>query len=137
MDVFKQELGDRLITLLIQLLMKKFQISTIGGIQFSYDINSLYGYYQENRIKPAIEYLIGFKKIDQLYLVDCSSRSSSEFKAQCKSLGKLIIDVGRDNGVFTPEEVYQFVSRRTDWDRIKRNIDKVVYGLGADDCVIM
>lgn len=137
MDVFKQELGDRLITLLIQLLMKKFKISVIGGIQFSYDINSLYSYYQINRIKPAIEYLIGFKKIDQLYLIDCSGRKSQEFKAQCKELGKLIIDIGRENGVYTPEEVYQFVSRRSDWDRIKRNVDKVVYGFGAEDCVIV
>lgn len=137
MDVFKQELGDRLIALLIQLLMMKFRISTIGGIQFSFDINALYAYYQKNRIKPAIEYLIGFKKIDQLFLVDCSGRTSSEFKPQCKELGKLIIDLGRENGVFTPEEVYQFVSRRSDWDRIKKNIDKVVYGFGADDCSIM
>jgi recyclin-1 len=137
MDVFKQELGDRLITLLIQLLMKKFKISIIGGIQFSFDINSLYKYYQINRIKPAIEYLVGFKKIDQLYLIDCSGKSSKEFKPQCKELGKLIIDLGRENGVFTPEEVYQFVSRRSDWDKIKRNIDKVVYGFGADDCIIM
>ncbi|ODQ45283.1 hypothetical protein PICMEDRAFT_17765 [Pichia membranifaciens NRRL Y-2026] len=137
MDVFKQELGDRLITLLIQLLMMKFKISNVGGIQFSFDINTLYSYYQKNRIKPAIEYLIGFKKIDQLFLVDCSGRASSEFKPQCKELGKLIIDLGRENGVFTPEEVYQFVSRRSDWDRIKKNVDKVVYGFGADDCIIM
>ena len=137
MDVFKQELGDRLITLLIQLLMMKFKISNVGGIQFSFDINTLYAYYQKNRIKPAIEYLIGFKKIDQLFLVDCSGRTSREFKPQCKELGKLIIDLGRENGVFTPEEVYQFVSRRSDWDRIKKNIDKVVYGFGADDCIIM
>jgi recyclin-1 len=136
MDVFKQELGDRLITFLIQLLMKKFKISIIGGVQFSFDINALYSYYQRNRIKPAIEYLIGFKKIDQLYLVDCSSKSK-EFKSQCKELAKLVVDIGRENGVFTPEEVYQFVSRRADWDRIKKNVDKVVYGMGADDCVIM
>lgn len=137
MDVFKQELGDRLITLLIQLLMKKFKISVIGGIQFNYDINLLFQYYQKNRIRPAIEYLVGFKKIDQLYLIDCSSTSNKEFKSKCKELGKLIIEIGRDNGVFTPEEVYQFVSRRVDWDKIKKYIDKVVYGFGADECVIM
>lgn len=137
MDVFKQELGDRLITFLIQLLLLKFKISTVGGIQFSFDINALYGYYQENRIKPAIEYLVGFKKIAELYLVDCSGSTSKEFKNQCKELGKLIVDLGRDNMVFTPDEVYRFVSRRSDWDKIKKNIDKVVYGFGADDCVIM
>jgi recyclin-1 len=49
----------------------------------------------------------------------------------------LVVDIGRENGVFTPEEVYQFVTRRADWDRIKKNVDKVVYGMGADDCVIM
>lgn len=131
LDVFKQELGDRLITLLIQLLMKKFKISIIGGIQFSYDINELYAFYQKHRIKPAIEYLVGFKKVDQLYLVDVSGSGGK------RELGKLVVDIGRENGVFTPEEVYQFVSRRADWDRIKRGIDKVVYGFGTEDCTIM
>lgn len=137
MDVFKQELGDRLIILLIQLIMKKFKISTIGGIQFSYDINLLYDFYKTEKIKPAIEYLIGFKQIDQMYLVDCSSNFNKEFKNQCKELGKLIIDLGRLNNVFTPEEVYQFLTRRSDWNKIKKYIDKVVYGLGTDDCIIM
>lgn len=131
LDVFKQELGDRLITLLIQLLMKKFKISIIGGIQFSYDINELHAFYQKHRIKPAIEYLVGFKRVDQLYLVDVMGSGSK------KELGKLVVDIGRENGVFTPEEVYQFVSRRADWDKIKRGIDKVVYGFGTEDCIIM
>ncbi|KAG0689072.1 F-box protein: endocytic membrane traffic, recycling ReCYcling 1 [Pichia californica] len=137
MDVFKQELGDRLIIFLIQLILLKFKISNFGGIQFSFDINLLYSYYFKNKIKPAIEYLIGFKKIDQLYLINCSNLNSKEFKFQCKELGKLIINIGRENGIFTPEEVYQFVSRRSDWDKIKKNIDKVVYGFGADDCIIV
>ncbi|TID31239.1 hypothetical protein CANINC_000182 [Pichia inconspicua] len=131
LDVFKQELGDRLITLLIQLLMKKFKISITGGIQFSYDINELYTFYRKHRIKPAIEYLVGFKKVDQLYLVDVGGTGGK------RELGKLVVDIGRENGVFTPEEVYQFVTRRTDWDKIRRGIDKVVYGFGTEDCIIM
>ena len=139
MEVFKQELGERLIIYLIKLILKKFKISVIGGIQFNYDINKLYEFYKINKIKPAIDYLIGFKKINQLYLIDCliDNKNNKEIKLHCKELGKLIIEIGRDNGIFTPEEVYQFVSRRSDWYKIKKNIDKVVYGFGADDCVIM
>ncbi|GMM30501.1 Rcy1 protein [Martiniozyma asiatica (nom. inval.)] len=136
MDVFKQEVGDRFITLLIKLLTRKFIISTVGAIQFSFDINILNNFYQKHKIKPAIEYLVGFKRVDQLFLVDCSSISAKEAKQKTKELAKLVVDIGRDNGVFTPEEVYQFVTRRSDWLLIKKNVDKVVYGFGAEDCVI-
>lgn len=133
MDAFKQEIGDRFISLLIQLVMGKFVITTIGGVQFSFDVNYLYGFYQRERIRPAIEYLVGFKKVDQIYMVECSGE-----KGRMLELGRMVIDVGRDNGVFTPEEVYGFATRRSDWLQIKRQVDKIVYGgFGVEDCCLM
>lgn len=132
MDAFKQEIGDRFVTLLIQLLVRKFVVSTTGAVQLSFDINYLHAFYAREKIKPAIEYLVGFKMVDQIYLVECQGE-----RTRVAELGRMVVDVGRDNGVFTPEEVYQFATRRADWGAVKRGVDKTVYGLGLEDCVVM
>lgn len=49
----------------------------------------------------------------------------------------MISDLGKFQGLFTQEEIYEFVQRRADWIRVKRDVEKVMYGLGVKDCVIM
>ncbi|GME67342.1 unnamed protein product [[Candida] boidinii] len=131
LDVFKEEIGERFVNFLIKVITKKLVISTIGALLFINDINYLYSFFLKSRIKPTVQYFVSLKTISQLYLVDCSTKKGA------KELGKLVIDIGRDNGIFTPQEVYQFVSRRSDWLSIKKNVDKIMYGFGADDCIIM
>ncbi|OWB54489.1 hypothetical protein B5S28_g336 [[Candida] boidinii] len=131
LDVFKEEIGERFVNFLIKVITKKLVISTIGALLFINDINYLYSFFLKSKIKPTVQYFVSLKTISQLYLVDCSNKKGA------KELGKLVIDIGRDNGIFTPQEVYQFVSRRSDWLSIKKNVDKIMYGFGADDCIIM
>ncbi|KAG7870371.1 hypothetical protein KL918_000575 [Ogataea parapolymorpha] len=131
LDIFKEEIGERFIATFIKLLTKKLNISTIGAIQFITDINYLYDFFVKYKIKQTVQYLVAFKEISQLFLIECDD------KKKCKDLGKLVIDLGRDNGIFSPEEVYSFVSRRSDWVSIKRSVDKIMYGFGPDDCTIV
>ncbi|ODV85960.1 hypothetical protein CANARDRAFT_197525 [[Candida] arabinofermentans NRRL YB-2248] len=132
LDVFKEEIGERFVNTLIKIILKKLIISTIGAIQFITDINYLYDFFVKVKVKPTVGYFVGLKKISQLFLVECNND-----KKQCKELGKLVIEIGRDNGVFSPEEVYTFVSRRSDWITIKRHVDNIMYGFGPDDCIVM
>ncbi|GME72755.1 unnamed protein product [Ambrosiozyma monospora] len=131
LDIFQEEIGERFINVLVKLMNKKLIISSTGSILFISDLNYLYEFFQKWRIKKTVSYLKALKQIAQIYLIDCYD------KAQCKELGKLVISLGRDNGVFNPEEVYHFTSRRSDWLKIKKSVDKLMYGFGAEDCVIM
>lgn len=132
LGVFKQEIGERFVNIFIRLLSKTFIISVPGAMLFIADVNYLYNFFQQCRIKPAVQYFVSFKKISQLYLIDCSGD-----KKQCRELGKLVVEIGRKNGIFSPEEVYQFVTRRSDWPKIKKSVDKIMYGFSSDDCIIM
>jgi len=132
LDVFNQEIGERFVAIFIKLLTQRFIISVNGAMPFIRDVNFLYSFFQKYRVKATVQYFVSFKKISQLYLIDCS-----EDRKQCRELGKLVIDIGRDNGIFSPEEVYRFVSRRSDWMKIKKSVDKIMYGFTPDDCVIM
>ncbi|VEU20520.1 DEKNAAC101389 [Brettanomyces naardenensis] len=132
LDVFKQEIGERMVAIFIKLLTKRFVISVLGAIQFITDVNFFYDFFQKYRIKPAVQYFVSFKQISQLYLIDCL-----EDKKERKELGRLVVEIGRDNGIFSPEEVYQFVTRRSDWGKIKKSVDKIMYGFSPDDCTIM
>ncbi|KAF6014569.1 hypothetical protein HII12_001394 [Brettanomyces bruxellensis] len=132
LDVFNQEIGERFVAIFIKLLTQRFIISVTGAMPFIRDVNFLYSFFQRYRVKATVQYFASFKKISQLYLIDCSENNK-----QCKELGKLIIDIGRDNGIFSPEEVYRFVSRRSDWLKIKKAVDKIMYGFTPEDCIIM
>ncbi len=132
LDVFNQEVGERFVAIFIKLLTQRFIISVTGAMPFIRDVNFLYSFFQRYRVKATVQYFASFKKISQLYLIDCSENNK-----QCKELGKLIIDIGRDNGIFSPEEVYRFVSRRSDWLKIKKAVDKIMYGFTPEDCIIM
>lgn len=123
MDAFKQEIGERFAALFIAMLVRKFVISTTGAVQFSFDVNTLHAFYAEQRIRPAIEYFESFKRLGALFLVEPG-----------RDLARLVVALGRDNGVFTPEEVYAFAARRADWPLSKKHVDKLVYGLG--ECTI-
>ncbi|ANZ77292.1 BA75_04444T0 [Komagataella pastoris] len=127
-DVFRQEIGERFVNDLVKLINKKLTISTIGAMFLINDLNFMYNFFSELKIKPIVNYFIALRQIAQLYLID--SENSNE-------IGKLVVRIGKDNGMFTQEEVYEFVTRRADWEKIKKHVDKIIYGLQLQDCIIM
>ena len=46
-----------------------------------------------------------------------------------KSIGKLVSDLSKFNGIFSQEEIYEFVQRRQDWPIIKNMLKKLCMGL--------
>lgn len=127
-DVYKQEIGERFFNELVKHI-KKSLISPDGAIFLICDLNLYYDFIatklKQKRIVPLFAAL---KNVAQLYII--SGKDSKE-------LGKMISDVGRFQGIFSQEEVYEFVERRSDWVRVKRDVEKVMYGLGVKDCTIM
>ncbi|EHN06388.1 Rcy1p [Saccharomyces cerevisiae x Saccharomyces kudriavzevii VIN7] len=127
-DVYQQEIGERFFNEIVKHLKKCF-ISTEGAIWLICDLNYFYDFIANKlKQKNVVPYFVGLKSIGQLYII--SGKDSKE-------LGKLISDLGKFNGIFTEEEIYEFVQRRSDWVRVRKDVEKVMYGLGIRDCCIM
>ncbi|CAI4043446.1 Rcy1p SKDI_10G0180 [Saccharomyces kudriavzevii IFO 1802] len=127
-DVYQQEIGERFFNEIVKHL-KKSLISTEGAIWLICDLNYFYDFIANKlKQKNVVPYFVGLKPIGQLYII--SGKDSKE-------LGKLISDLGKFNGIFTQEEIYEFVQRRSDWIRVRKDVEKVMYGLGIRDCCIM
>lgn len=127
-EVYQQEIGKRFFQILVEHIKKQI-ISTAGAIQLICDMNYYYEFIA-NRLKQKsiVPYFQGLKNVSSLYLIDGKDS---------KELGKLISDLGKFQGIFTQEEIYEFVQRRQDWVSVKRDVEKVMYGLGLNDCVIV
>ncbi|KAL6947298.1 hypothetical protein ACO0QE_002181 [Hanseniaspora vineae] len=122
-EVYQEEIGDRFFQSIVKNLMKNL-ISKNGAIYLICDINYYYTFVSEElKLKKVLPLFESLKCISQLFLIDGNG----------KELGKMICDSSRYNGIFTQEEVYEFVTRRSDWHKVKRQVDKTIYGL---DCVI-
>ncbi|CCK69323.1 Rcy1p KNAG_0C02120 [Huiozyma naganishii CBS 8797] len=127
-DVYQQEIGKRFFKSLVEHIKKQI-ISTTGAVQLICDINCYYEFISEKlRQKTIVPYFQSLKNVCSLYLIDTKDS---------KELGRLICDLGKFQGVFTQEEIYEFVQRRQDWIAVKRDVQKVMYGLGLKDCRVM
>lgn len=129
-DVFQQEIAERFFQIIVKSLKLK-TISVMGATRLISDLN-LYFKFINNNVKsnkrlvlPLYQALI---KIGNIYLI-----SGDDFK----SIGKLVSDLSKFNGIFNQEEIYEFVQRRQDWPIIKKHVEKVMYGFGFGDCTIM
>ena len=127
-DVYQQEIAERFFNEIVKHI-KKSLISAEGAIFLICDLNFYYDFVAYKlRQKRVVPLFVALKNVGQLYIV--SGKDSKE-------LGKMICDVNRFKGIFSQEEIYEFVERRSDWVRVKRDVQKVMYGLGLKDCVIM
>lgn len=128
--MFQQEIAERFFQVIVKLL-KKRMISVAGATNLISDLNLYYEFMLEHiksnkrLIMPLYQAL---KKIGNLYLISGDDS---------KSIGKLVSDLSKFNGIFGQEEIYEFVQRREDWPLIKRHVEKVMYGFGFGDCAIM
>lgn len=129
-EVFQQEIAERFFQIIVRNL-KKSVISESGALSLISDLN-LYHDFMLAHIKSNKKLVIplyeSLKKVGNIYLI-----SGSDSKA----LGKLVSDLSKFNGIFTQEEIYEFVQRRKDWHVIKRDVEKVIYGFGLADCSII
>ncbi|SCV03288.1 LANO_0G03246g1_1 [Lachancea nothofagi CBS 11611] len=127
-DIFQQEIGERFFNEIVKNI-KKNLISSDGAIFLICDLNYYYDFIANTlKQKSIVPLFAGLKTVGQLYLVS---------GADSKELGKMICDLGRFQGVFTQDEIYELVQRRTDWVKVRRDVEKVMYGLGVSDCTLM
>lgn len=138
LDVFYQEVGLRLFAAVCK-HVKTLRINTDGGIKLiSYfptgyepndsDFNLYHTYASSLRQITIMPYFAALKEIGHIFIIE---------EGQGKAVGSVVTDVIRFEGIFRPEEVYEFVQCRADWLKIKRDVEKALFGLGRDDCMIM
>lgn len=128
-DVFQQEIAERFFQIIVKVL-KRSTISVTGAINLISDLNLYYDFIVEHiKTNKKLVYPLfqSLKKVGSIYLISGS---------ESKSIGKLVSDLSKFNGIFGQEEIYEFVQRRQDWPLIKRDVEKVMYGLSLGDCRI-
>jgi recyclin-1 len=124
LDVFNQEVGLRLFTVLCKHL-KRQRISTDGAIKLISDMNLYFGYIQRLKNQDLLQYFKALRELSQIYLIDPS---------HAKEMATIIADGDRFYGIFRAEEVYEFAERRADWFQVKRDVERAMYGIG---CIAM
>lgn len=129
-DVFQQELAERFFQSIVKVI-KKSIISNTGAVTLISDLNLYYEcifrHIKSNKrlILPLFQSL---QKVGSIYLISGDDS---------KSIGKLVSDLSKFNGIFGQEEIYEFVQRREDWQLIKRDVEKIMYGLSIGECVVV
>ncbi len=58
-----------------------------------------------------------------MYLIESS---------HAKDIAAIIADVRRYHGIFPAEELYEFAERRTDWIRVRKEVERAMYGIGCE-----
>lgn len=111
--------------------LKKSTISVTGAMNLISDLNLYYDFivnHIRSNKRLVVPYYQALKKVGSIYLIS---------GLDSKSIGKLVSDLAKFNGIFSQEEIYEFVQRRQDWLQIKREVEKVMYGLSIGDCSIV
>ncbi|KAI5794551.1 exocyst complex component Sec10-like protein [Pyronema domesticum] len=124
LDVFNQEVGIRLFAAVCKHI-KRQRISVDGAIRLISDMNHYYTYITTLKIRPLIPYFTALRELSQIYLID---------PQHAKQMATVIADPGRFGGIFRVEEVYEYAARREDWYRVKKDVERAMYGIG---CVVM
>lgn len=124
-DVFQQEVSQRFFALIVKNL-KTLKINTTGALTLICDFNYYYDFIVTLRQKQILPYFIGLKTVGQIYLIDGSD---------AKLIGKTISDLNRFNGIFQQEEIYELVQCRADWIKVKKEVEKEMFGML--ECIIV
>lgn len=128
-EVFQQEVAERFFQSIVKVL-KRSTISVDGATTLIADLN-LYHDFIVTHIKSNKRFVFplyqALKNVGSLYII-----SGSDLKA----IGHLVGDMSKFSGGFQQDEIYELVLRRLDWYQIKRDVDKVIYGLGIECTVV-
>ncbi|UZO14240.1 uncharacterized protein OCT59_005700 [Rhizophagus irregularis] len=125
LDVFFQEIGLRFFGTLTKHI-KKFTVSLSGGFQVISDLNHYCSFIISLRQPNITPYFIALKELGNIYII-----------SNARDIGSFVREADRFNGVLHAEDVYEFCQKREDWMIIKKEVDKELYGLKAEDCTIM
>lgn len=129
-EVFQQEVAERFFQVIVKVL-KRSTISVDGAVTLISDLNLYYDFIlshikgNKRMVYPLFQAL---KKVGTIYLISGDD---------AKAIGQLVSDLSKFNGIFSQEEIYEFVQRRQDWPVIKKHVEKVMYGLSLGDCTIV
>ncbi|KAF8585654.1 f-box protein pof6 [Ramaria rubella] len=125
LEVFYQEVGIRLHAV-IQKHLKRQIISLEGGFQVIADLNAYHAFVSSLKVPQITNDFSNLKMLGHVFIV-----------ADAKDLAQIVRDVTRYGGSFRPEDIYEFIQRRSDWKKIERTVDKTMYNLSfKEDCVI-
>ncbi|KAF1815562.1 hypothetical protein P152DRAFT_505444 [Eremomyces bilateralis CBS 781.70] len=124
LEVFNQEVGVRLFGALCKHI-KRQRVSVDGAVRLISDMNHYYSYIVTLKNKLLTEYFIALREVAQIFLISGK---------HAKEIATIIADPDRYQGIFRPEDVYEFAERRADWLMIKPNVERAMYGAG---CVVM
>ncbi|KAF8652821.1 hypothetical protein AX16_004144 [Volvariella volvacea WC 439] len=125
LEVFYQEVGIRLIAIL-QKHIKRQIISLNGGFQVIADLNTYHAFITSLKVQSIAADFSHLKMLGHVYVVE-----------DAKDLAQIVRDVTRYGGAYRPEDIYEFIQRRSDWKKIEKVVDKTMYNLNIrEDCVI-
>ncbi|KAG6876608.1 hypothetical protein C0993_001953 [Termitomyces sp. T159_Od127] len=125
LEVFYQEVGIRLIAVL-QKHIKRQIISLNGGFRVIADLNTYYTFISSLKVASIISDFSHLKMLGHVYVVE-----------DAKDLAQIVRDVTRYGGAYRPEDIYEFIQRRSDWKKIEKTVDKTMYNLSfKEDCVV-
>ena len=160
LDVFRTEIGVRLFASLTKHL-KRHRISTAGALPLLSDLAVYSNHVASFRNPDLTACFVALREVAQIYLVEVvvkppaenSGRKESAAsirnnissnpgtggsavldQAAINSLAAIIADSDRYRGIFTVEEVMEFVERRADWMLFRGAVEEKVFGQG---CVLM
>ncbi|KAF8469077.1 exocyst complex component Sec10-domain-containing protein, partial [Kalaharituber pfeilii] len=125
LDVFNHEVGMRLFTSLCKHI-KRQRISVDGAVKLISDINHYHSFITTLHIKHLVPSFNALRELSQIYLIDAT---------HAKQMAAIIADTSRFGGIFRVEEVYEYAERREDWFRVKKEVEKAMYGFGL--CLVM
>ncbi|CAG8703027.1 2076_t:CDS:2, partial [Acaulospora colombiana] len=109
---------------LVQKHIKRQIISLEGGIQVIVDLNAYYDFVATLKVPHLVQEFANLKKLGHVFVV-----------AEATDLAAIVRDATRYGGTFRPEDVYEFVQRRSDWKKIERDVDRTMYNLSfKEDC---
>ncbi|KAI6015237.1 exocyst complex component Sec10-domain-containing protein [Pisolithus orientalis] len=125
LEVFYQEVGIRLLAIL-QKHIKRQIISLSGGFQVIADLNAYHAFIASLKVPAITAEFDHLKMLGHVFIV-----------ADAKDLAQIVRDVTRYGGAYRPEDVYEFIQRRSDWKKIEKTVDKTMYNLSfKEDCVV-
>ncbi|EIW74027.1 hypothetical protein CONPUDRAFT_140635 [Coniophora puteana RWD-64-598 SS2] len=125
LEVFYQEVGIRLLAILEKHIKRQI-ISLNGGFQVIADLNTYYTFVSTLRVPSVTADFSNLKMLGHVFVVQ-----------DAKDLAQIVRDVTRYGGAYRPEDIYEFIQRRSDWKKIEKTVDKTMYNLSfKEDCII-